>query len=189
MAERLGFRYVDEAIIALASDKAKLDPGRIADAEHRKSLLDRIIGALPTSNLVSPSSGSSTHDLGATSAASSSDFRSLIREVIAEVAVQGNAVIVAHAASMALAGSEGVLRVFLTASEQTRVKRLVETHDAGTDKEALKLLKESDAERRAYLLDFYKVKEELPTHYDLVVNTDSLSAARAAAIVVFAATD
>jgi cytidylate kinase len=45
----------------------------------------------------------------------------------------------------------------------------------------------SDRDRREYLKRFYGVKEELPTHYDLVLNTDVLPAEQAAAIIVAAA--
>ena len=48
-------------------------------------------------------------------------------------------------------------------------------------------MKDSDAGRRDYLRRFYDVDEELPTHYDLVVNTDVLSPDRVAQVVARAA--
>ena len=44
----------------------------------------------------------------------------------------------------------------------------------------------SDRERRDYLLRFYKIKEELPTHYDLVINTDVLSGEQAVDLILSA---
>jgi hypothetical protein len=44
-----------------------------------------------------------------------------------------------------------------------------------------------DAAPRAYLRRFYSVREELPTHYDLVVNTDTFTVEQAAGLVVQAA--
>jgi cytidylate kinase len=110
----------------------------------------------------------------------------LIRAAIHEVAQAGAAVIVAHAASMALAGSEGVLRVLVTASPAVRAARLVAAQGL-EQAPAEAAVASSDRERRDYLKRFYSVKEELPTHYDLVVNTDVLSAEQAAAIIVAAA--
>ena len=52
------------------------------------------------------------------------DLRTLIRAAIYEVTTAGQAVIVAHAASLALGGMEGVLRVLVTASPGTRAHRL-----------------------------------------------------------------
>ena len=102
-------------------------------------------------------------------------MRALIREAIEEVAARGNVVIVAHAASFALAGREGVLRVLVTASPETRASRFEGS------------IKDSDAERADYLRRFYGVEHELPTHYDLVLNTDAVSAELAADLVALAA--
>ena len=106
--------------------------------------------------------------------------------MIDEIAAEGNAVIVAHAASMALAGAEGILRVLVTASPEERVKRLVETEEIA-NADAARLIMESDQARADYFRHFYGVAQELPTHYDLVVNTDVLGAEQAAEIVVHAA--
>jgi cytidylate kinase len=48
-------------------------------------------------------------------------------------------------------------------------------------------VKDSDTGRRDYLRRFYDVDEELPTQYDLVVNTDVLSLEQAADLVAKAA--
>jgi cytidylate kinase len=48
-------------------------------------------------------------------------------------------------------------------------------------------VKDSDAGRRDYLRRFYNVDNELPTHYDLIVNTDVLSVDQAAELVSQAA--
>ena len=47
--------------------------------------------------------------------------------------------------------------------------------------------KESDREREHYLKRFYSVSEELPTHYDVTVNTDVLLPEVAVATIVAAA--
>jgi cytidylate kinase len=45
------------------------------------------------------------------------------------------------------------------------------------------MVKQSDAARRDYLSRFFGIDEELPTHYDLVVNTDRVSVQEAARLV------
>jgi cytidylate kinase len=95
-------------------------------------------------------------------------------------------VIVAHAASFALAGRPDLLRVLITAPPEVRARRLAAengTDEAGGEK----LVQESDAARTAYLKSFYGVATELPTHYDVVINTGGISAADAAEVVVTAA--
>jgi cytidylate kinase len=113
----------------------------------------------------------------------SDELRGLIRSVIEETAGKGSAVIVAHAASLALAEREDVLRVFVTASPSTRAERLAST--LGVDvKQAGRAIKRSDAERADYIKRFYGIGAELPTHYDLVINTDRLAPDDAAGLIV-----
>jgi cytidylate kinase len=113
---------------------------------------------------------------------SSSEIQALIREAIEQTAARGNVVITAHAASHALKPGASTLRVLVTASPRTRAQRVSE--QAGVDiARAERTVKAADAGRRDYLKRFYDVAEELPTHYDLVVNTDAISVEQAAALV------
>jgi cytidylate kinase len=119
-------------------------------------------------------------------ALSRDDVRALIRETIEQTAGSGNAVIVAHAASYAVTPGPEALRVLVTASYDTRTARIADTE--GLDQtRAARAVKDSDAGRRDYLKRFYDVDEELPTHYDLVVNTDVLSIEQGADLVSKAA--
>jgi cytidylate kinase len=111
--------------------------------------------------------------------------RVLIRETIEQTAAKGNVVIVAHAASHALPQRHDALRVLVTASPEIRARRIGES-DEIDEAGAVRAVKESDAARRDYLKRFYGV-EELPTHYDLVVNTDVLTLDQAAELVATAA--
>jgi len=196
VSDRLGFRFVDEEIISKAAEKAQVDASRIAEAEHRQSLLDRLFDSMGwgaamtvgTEYLATEPIAPHFYMQGAPIIPSiREEYRALIREVIQEVAQQGNAVIVAHAASMALAGTPGVLRVLVTASLATRAQRLALDGHLLSEDEAAKAVKESDRERQDYLYRFYQVRAELPTHYDLVVNTDHLSPERAIDVIVRAA--
>jgi cytidylate kinase len=178
VAERLGFRFVDEEIITAAADKAGVEPEELADAERRKGFLVRFIDSLG----MSAGAGSVGYipDLG--ELGRSEDFRALIREAIQETAERGDVVIASHAASLALAGRDDLLRVLVTASPETRTKRLA---DAG-ESDPQGVVKEQDAARADYLRRFHRIDRELSTHYDLVVNTDTLTREQAADVVVHA---
>jgi cytidylate kinase len=63
-----------------------------------------------------------------------------------------------------------------------RVARL-----SGDGRAAAKSLEQSDKAREQYLRRFYGINRELPTHYDLVVNTERLAADRAVDAIVAAA--
>jgi cytidylate kinase len=182
VAERLGFRYIDEEVIALAAEKEGLDTELVADAERRKGLLDRLIADFSVSHFAAADGGVFWHP-HAVDTPRHDDLRQLIVDAIRETARSGNVVIVAHAASIPLAGSEGLLRVFVTASPETRVRRIAESARRPTA-EVRKFVSESDAGRAAYFERFYRIEEELPTHYDIVVNTDVLSVEDAVEIVV-----
>ena len=181
VAERLGFLYVNEEIVARAAAKGGLDAADVADEERRKSLAARVLNAIAQG-------GGEAWTLGAVGPLSSreeldsDDIRSLIRETIEQTAARGNAVIVAHAASYAIGHGDGVLRVLVTASPETRTTRVAEAEGLG-QAGAARALKESDAGRADYLKRFYDVREESPTHYDLVLNTDALSIEEAADLI------
>jgi cytidylate kinase len=192
VSQKLGFRYVDEEIIDRAAEKEHVDVSVVENAEQRQSFLDRLLESFavaPTPEAMTFASGFPAAPLPIETVGSlrtTEHYRQLIRDVVRETARQGNVVIFAHASAMALGASEDVLRVLVTASPQTRAKRLGGVHGM-TSQEAEKAIKESDKSRRAYLTTFYGVNEELPTHYDLVVNTDILSPQRAVDVILAAA--
>jgi cytidylate kinase len=187
VAEQLGYRLVDEEIVARAARQQGLDVKDVASAEQRRSWLGRFFETTGGGGQDPEMSGFGTFgSLGARDRGSSEVYRELIKDAILQTAERGNVVIVAHAASHALAGREGVLRAFVTAPPSVRARRLAET--LGVDEDAAtKRVKESDTERADYLKRFYDVAHELPIHYDLVVSTDRLTSDQAASILVHTA--
>ncbi|HYM27904.1 MAG TPA: cytidylate kinase-like family protein, partial [Steroidobacteraceae bacterium] len=176
-----------------AAQLAQVDPTLVEAAEHRRPLLQRLLDKLPTAReLAGPVSLATGVPLdavapgGAGYRATPDDLRVLIRAAIHEVAKVGQVVIVAHAASMALGGMEGVLRVLVTASPASRARRLAVAQGISTEEAATAIAK-SDRERREYFEAFYSIKDELPTHYDLVINTDVLMPKQAVEVIVAAA--
>jgi len=182
VSEQIGFAYVDEQIVRSAAEKAGVRVDVVAGAEQRKKLAGRLLKE------VTASLGSSWY-AGTTvppeSVTASDDYRDLIQQAIQETADRGEVVIVAHAASFALAHEPDVLRVLVTGSPESRVRRLVE--EGRSEAEAKEQVAEGDRARASYLKRFHGVREELPTHYDLVVNTDRLSVDAAAETVLSAA--
>jgi cytidylate kinase len=183
VASELGFAYVDEEIVLAAATSAGLDPGTVADEERRRSLARRVLDSIAAGGA----------DLSAFGAAVplpsddwSAEIRSFIREAVMQAAARGDVVIVAHAASFAIGPQPSALRVLVAASPAARANRLGE-QDGLSEGDAARTVKASDAARRDYLKRFYDVDRELPTHYDLVLNTDALGVERAAEIVAHAA--
>jgi cytidylate kinase len=166
VADQLGYKLADDAIILDAARTEGLLPESVSRAE-------------------SPKAGRTMEvDFGRFEKTES--IRDLIREAVVKTADEGSVVIVSHAASYALSQREGVLRVMVTASDETRTSRIADS--VGIDeKKASKRLDESDKARADYLQRFYGIKSELPTDYDLVISTDKLSTDEAAAVVAGAA--
>ena len=168
VADALGFRYVDEEILLAAAEKEGLHPEHLARVERSRTGLSRLEVDIVT--------GGAFDEIQ----------RSLIRVAIHEMAAAGSVVIVAHAASLALAGNDRVLRVLITATPDVRAARLAQTEQLD-EREAAKRIASSDKERAAYIKRFYGLDHELPSHYDLVVSTDRLSPSDACALVLDAA--
>lgn len=184
VAERLGFAHIDEEIVARAAARGGLSPGDVADAERRKTLAARLLESISQDASYAAALGGAM-PYGFDDEPSSSDIRVLIREAIEQTAARGDVVIAAHAAAHALDPGR-TLRVFVTASPRTRAERVSKSDgvDLATAERAVKA---ADAGRRDYLKRFYDVADELPTHYDLVVNTDGISVEEAVALVAHAA--
>jgi cytidylate kinase len=185
VAKGLGFRYVDEEIIQLAADRHHVDPALVADAERHKSILARILDDMAGGTMMMEPTGGLVM-LPPEALLTREDLRALIVEAIRETADRGDAVIASHAAGIPLAGRPNVLRVLITASFDSRAQRIADaTRHPKHDVE--KTLKESDAGRADYFRRFYHIEHELPTHYDLVINTDVLTPDEATDIIVAAA--
>jgi cytidylate kinase len=187
VADQLGLRYVDEEIVSAAAQRAGAAPELVADAEQRKPLLRRVLDELGATGAAGMAVGGFPPPMPAEPPPPRGDeLRSFIGEAIEAVAARGHVVIGAHGASFALAARGDLLRVFVTASAVVRTRRVAQ--ERGIDEmEAERQIRAADRTRADYLKRFYGIDDEVPTQYDLVVNTDVLSSGEAASIVAHAA--
>lgn len=192
VSEQLDFRYVDEEIVRLAAEREKVDPQEIGAVERQQTLVNLLLEAIERREKFETFGRSAMfpdpeaeRPLGALPVATSEAHRAAIRAVIREVAEAGNVVIVSHGASFALAALPGLLRVLVTASPETRARRITAAGD--DERKLLRTVRKTDRSRADYLKRFYGVSREDPTHYDLVVNSDVLGNEQAAELIVTAA--
>ncbi|MEE8346041.1 MAG: cytidylate kinase-like family protein [Dehalococcoidia bacterium] len=182
VAKELAFRYADEEIIIKAAEKAGVSPETVAQAEHTPSLIARILESMART----PPTAEGWSGAAILPSNTTLDYGSLIEKVVRETANGGDVVIVAHGASIPLGDLSGVLRALVTASPAVRAERLA--HESKLDEQAAKkAVDESDRQRREYLRRFHNVRQELPTHYDLVINTDVLAVPLVTRLIVSAA--
>jgi cytidylate kinase len=179
LADALGFRYVDSEIIDRAAALAKVTPTEISRVEARKGLLARILDNMAKSGVSGAAGMIELPPVDVTQPG----YEQLIVDVIRETAEMKAAVIVAHGASIPLAGTPGVLRVMVTASNDMRIKRVAEAEGADQNR-ARKIVADSDASRADYFRRFYHLDREQPTNYDIVINTDVLTVEQAEAAIV-----
>ena len=185
VADRLGFLYDDEEIVARAAEQADVDPATIAGEERRRTLAHRVIELIVAGGVELPALAGAAPPF-VPSQPAGDEIRAFIREAIEQTAARGDVVIVAHAASFALEPSTRNLRVLVVGGPEARARRLGEREGLDTA-EAERSVREGDAGRRDYLKRFYGVDRELPSHYDLVVNTDLLGVDQAAGVISHAA--
>ena len=181
VAARLGFQYVDHEVISEAAEWAELDPDLVADVERRKPFVARLLGGWGGGSAERMPKAERSRVVPG-----DPELRALIQAVLRRFADRGSVVIVAHAASFALAGGD-VLRVLVTASPGTRATRVAQANGTA-EADAPGQIRTEDEARADYLKRFYGVEHELPTQYDVVVNTDVLTVDEAARLVEVAAT-
>ncbi|HVZ42606.1 MAG TPA: cytidylate kinase family protein [Ramlibacter sp.] len=185
VARELGFRCVDEEIVARAAERQNVDPELVASEEQRKSFFAQLFDYIGRAgNLGGVEMVASPHPGGMLP--HSEDLRRYIRDAIAETAAQGNVVIVAHAASHALGARTDVLRVLVSGSRHARAGRIAASEGKPLAA-AMAFVNDSDEARADYLERFYGVRGESPEHYDLIVSTDTLSPAQVAEVILAAA--
>jgi cytidylate kinase len=182
IAQQLGYRFVDDEIVTRASERAEVPVELVEDAERRKGMVQRVLEALGTSAAADPMA----YNPNIETFNPTSRSEAVIRDVIEEIANEGNCVINAHASAMQLGRRQGVFRVLITASPDVRARRIVDEIGCSTA-DADRALQDSDRERRDYFKRFHSVSEELPTHYDLVINTDLIGVDQATRLIIAAA--
>jgi hypothetical protein len=100
VAEALGYRYVDEEVVARAAELGGVHPDDVASAEQRQSLIQRLIDQVTAEPHAAEQTYSDDHFVYVTAETRPEALRRLIHQAIDEIASEGRVVIVAHAASM-----------------------------------------------------------------------------------------
>jgi len=109
-------------------------------------------------------------------------YHDKVREILTELAEEGNVVIVGRAGQVILRGFENALHVRVYAPLDLRVERTAERQNISLEK-ARNQVKMSDQTRTRYLKKFYKAGWDDPDLYDLMINTAQLSVQDAAQVV------
>lgn len=158
VAARLGYRVVQRDLINQAARRAGV-PGV---ALHTIDELG-IFGIKPTQQ---------EHDA----------YHEALRQVVTEMADQGEVIIVGRAGQAILHGRLDAIHVRVIAPTALRIERLM--RDQNISQEAAEAqIKASDRSRKTFLRRFYGIDWDSPDLYDLVVNTARVRPEEAAALI------
>ena len=179
VAAALGFRLVDNELIDRVAMQAGLARTEVANREDRApGFLERLVRALSRS---APELQSAPPDRPP-----EPEEKSLVaatEKVVADLAAEGRVVLVGRAAPAVLSGAHDALHVKIVAPVPFRIARIREV-DRVDQREAERLLRESDADRARYHRHHYGRDWSDPANYHLVLNTASLGVEGATGIIV-----
>lgn len=166
LAEELGINCYDKNILRMNSYESGIKESffHLADERAGNKLLYKIVNSL-TPEISTPSFGS---DL--VSADNLFRFQST---VIRRLAAEESCVIIGRCADYLLEGMEGLVRVFLYADIEARVRRIAKK-DLYDSKDIKKNIKRVDKERRDYYRYYTGRDWQTIENYDLMLNTAKL---------------
>lgn len=173
VAERLGIPLLDHEIISRAAQEAGVSEEALRSAERSSSLLSRMLENLGKFGTAG-AEGASVEGLSSVALlTTSSDFRALLERVLRDIAASGPAVIIGHAAQIALRDTPGTLHCFVHAPVEFRAARLARAEGISLQK-ARKEIEESDRERVKFFQTAYHVNWYDLRLYDVVIDTQVL---------------
>lgn len=166
LAKELGFDVYDKQILRMNSEESGIKESyfHLADERAGNKLLYKIISGLKPEKKA-PSFGS---DL-----ISSDNLFRFQSEVIKKLAEAENCVIIGRCADYVLDGMEGLVKIFLYADMDARIKRITEK-GYFDPKDVKKNIKKTDRERREYHRYYTGKDWESLENYDLMLNTTRL---------------
>ncbi|MCD6286185.1 MAG: cytidylate kinase-like family protein [Anaerolineae bacterium] len=206
-AEELGFSYLDREILQRAAEEAG-DPDEgmveaLSRQERVPGFLERLLdsfgrySAVPMTPSASLRQGQAYVEvLDAMMAAemvnsqrretAAANYGDLVRDVVLNLAETGNVVIAGRGGQAILRNRRNALHVRVFASPETRIRNLMARQSIPRD-EAESSILESDRYRARYLQHYHGVNLENPLLYHLMINSDGVSVALGAQLIVTAA--
>ena len=171
VAEKMGYKYYDKEIIEKVAEETGFSKAYISQrGEHS-----------PTASMFSYSFMGRAQD-----GLSTDDYLfSVQRKIILKLAEEGNCVIVGRCADYVLREHPGLLSLFVTASEEDRLGRLMKCCDKG-EKECRNMIATSERKRASYY-NYYSFKAwGAAESYDLTLNSSVFGIEGCADMVVAA---
>ncbi|HEX3466298.1 MAG TPA: cytidylate kinase-like family protein [Candidatus Elarobacter sp.] len=178
LAERLGYRLVDEQLPVVAATLLGTSAEVVETVAERprgfgERVLEQLGGGVPET--AQPPANDPVP----------AETREAIEAAVREEAEAGDAVIVGRVAGTILAGRPDLLRVFVSAPLAWRVAHVVES--LGVSEAAARAeIARIDEARRTYAREGYRVSWGDPRNYDLVIDTSRFGVDGTASVIASA---
>ena len=162
LAEKLGYAFYDNHLIAMAAEKSGMSHAALTDA-NEKAANPWLYAAMSQTGQTSFGLNISTNDALFTVQA----------QIIRDIAKSENAVIVGRCSDYILKDEEvKLLNVYIYAPTEARIKRVLERENVSTEQQALQMMKRHDKQRKLYY-DFYTDRKwAAHENYHLTLNSD-----------------
>lgn len=166
LGQKLGLDVYDKEILKMTSDESGIRESyfHLADERAGNRLLYKIVQSMIPEN-TSPS-------LGADLVSADNLFR-FQSTVIRKLAQEESCIFIGRCADHVLAGTENLVRIFIYADMDARVKRIREK-GYYADEEVLKNIRRMDKERREYHRYYTGKDWENVDNYDMMLNSAKL---------------
>ncbi|HZD56623.1 MAG TPA: cytidylate kinase-like family protein [Anaerolineales bacterium] len=163
IADRLNYRLVSREVINRAAARAQAPEVALATIDDLG-----LLGLKPT-----PRAQRAYHQA--------------VRELMQELAAEGNIVIIGRAGQVILGDNPGVLHIKVIAPASLRAERIARQQNIPL-RSAQEQIRASDQTRKDYLRRYYHVRWDDPELYDLILNTARLTPEEAACLICQALT-
>jgi cytidylate kinase len=187
VAQRLNLEYLDSKIVDEVARRLKVGKDVVETYDEKTGgLLDRLLRQLATVDFSTPQDVAAwVPPHGEMAWDPRKSVLALTQEIIRRQAATGDGVIVGRGGAYVLLDRPDVLRVFLRAPFEFRVRAVMDAHHL-EEAEARKVLKQRDANSAAYIRQVYDHDWQHPSHYDLVIDTARLGHLRAVEVILAA---
>ena len=178
-AELLGVKCYDKELIIKSAEASGISPEQLETVDERAT--NSFLYSLAMASYNGQIAGITGNDM-----IMSDRLFSVQSDIIRNIAGEGSAVIIGRCADDILAGCDGLLKVFVYAPLENRIKRIMAQHKLD-ESEAKALIKKTDKKRSSYY-NFYTGKSwGASENYNICIDTSLFGIEKSARIIASAA--
>ena len=169
LAEKLGVKYCDKAVIDGLTQKFGLSPERIEEIKAQKKSWWNDI-----TNYYNTLVNSADQPMAAEVKLDNTSLFETEKRILQELAAQSSCVVAGRSGFMVFREHPNHLNIFIQASMAYRVQRVMRRQNV-SEQEARDIIKKLDASRETYIQKYENTSRYDTRNYDLVITMDHLS--------------